>query len=160
MTKKTISLLVIFFLTLALTAQENKQLQNTFLDAEYFFMNEDYSDAINYYLQIYSELPDNANLAFCIGVCYLNMPGKKNLAVKYLETAVKNMSAKHKEGSLNQVSAPYDALYELARAYRINFNFDKAKETYQRYKETLLPDDQENIEFIEHEIKVCDMAKI
>lgn len=159
MSKKSAFLIVAAIFALSLQAQENKQLQNTFLEAEYFFMNEDYSDAINYYLQIYTELPDNANIAFCIGVCYLNMPGKKDISVKYLEAAVKNMSAKHKEGTINQVSAPYDALYELAKAYRINYNFDKAKETYLRYKETLLPDDRENIEFIDHEIKVCDIAK-
>jgi hypothetical protein len=88
------------------------------------------------------------------------MPGKKDISVKYLEAAVKNISAKHKEGTVNQVAAPYDALYELAKAYRINYNFDKAKETYLRYRATLLPDDRENIEFIEHEIKVCDIAKI
>ena len=50
------------------------------------------------YLQLYEKMPDNANLAYCIGVCYLNIPGKKNLSVSYLEAASKNMSAKHKEG--------------------------------------------------------------
>ncbi|MBK9390613.1 MAG: PD40 domain-containing protein [Bacteroidetes bacterium] len=160
MIKKTASLLVIIFFTLSLHAQDSKQLQDTFLEAEYLFMNEDYSEALNYYLQIYSEKSENANLAFCIGVCYINMPGKKELAVKYLEEAAKNMSAKHKEGTLNQIAAPYDALYELARAYRINYNFEKAKEAYLKYKKTLLADDTENIGFIDHEIEVCDMAKI
>jgi len=159
MIKKTAFLFVTLFFTISLYSQENKQLQNTFLEAEYFFMNEDYSDAINYYLKIYSELPDNANISFSIGVCYLNIPGKKDLSVKYLEAAVKNMSAKHKEGTLNQETAPYDALYELAKAYRINYNFDKAKEIFLRYRETLLPDDRENIEFIDHEIKICEIAK-
>ncbi|HAM09450.1 MAG: hypothetical protein A2X04_06600 [Bacteroidetes bacterium GWF2_41_9] len=159
MSKKNAFLFIAAIFTISLYAQDNKQLQNTFLEAEYFFMNEDYSDAINYYLQIYSELPDNANIAFSIGVCYLNISGKKDLSVKYLEDAVKNMSAKHKEGTLSQIAAPYSALYELAKAYRINYNFDKAKETYLRYRETLLPTDIENIRFIDHEIKVCDIAK-
>ena len=69
------------------------------------------------------------------------------------------MSAKHKEGTINQTAAPYDALYDLAKAYRINFKFDKAKEAFMKYAGTLLPDDHENIDFINHEIKVCDMAK-
>jgi hypothetical protein len=159
MIKKTASLLVTLIFTISLHAQDSKQLQDTFLEAEYFFMNEDYNEALNFYLQIYAERSDNANLAFCIGVCYLNMPGKKELAVKYLEEAVKNMSAKHKEGTLNQLAAPYDALYELAKAYRINYNFEKAKETFMKYKKTLLADDTENIDFINHEIEVCDMAK-
>jgi len=68
-------------------------------------MNESYSDALTYYLQLYEKLPDNANLAYCVGVCYLNIPGKKNLSIQYLEMPIKNMSAKHKEGTLTQVAA-------------------------------------------------------
>src|SRR5664280_2228938 len=70
-----------------------------------------------------------------------------------------NISAKHKEGSINQTSAPYNALFELGNAYRINFRFDMAKETFAKYLETLLPDDHVNINFIKHQIEVCDMAK-
>ena len=150
---------VTIVLVISGNAQENKSLQDTFLEAEYFFMNEDYSDALTYYLQLNEKLPDNSNIAYCIGVCYLNIPGKKNLSVDYLESASKNMSAKHREGSVSQTAAPYDALYDLGRAYRINFKFDKAKETFIKYSETLLPDDKENMDFIKHEIEVCDMAK-
>ena len=57
------------------------------------------------------------------------------------------------------MAAPYDALYDLGKAYRINFRFDKAKETFTKYSATLFPDDHENIDFIKHEIEVCDMAK-
>ena len=44
-------------------------------------------------------------------------------------------------------------------SYRINYMFDKAKEAFTRYAGTLLPDDRENRDFINHEIEVCDMAK-
>ena len=159
MSKRIVCLFVTIFIYLSVIAQDNKSLQETFLEAEFFFMNEDYSDALSYYLQQYEKLPDNSNLAFRIGVCYLNIPGKKNLSVDYLERASKNMSAKHKEGTINQIAAPYETLYNLAVAYRINYKFDKAKETFRRYSETLLPDDSENIDFINHEIVVCDMAK-
>jgi Tol biopolymer transport system component len=69
------------------------------------------------------------------------------------------MSARHREGSITQTSAPYEALYDLGRAYRINFKFDKAIEAFSRYLETLLPDDQENLDFVKHEIAACDRAK-
>lgn len=159
MIKKTVSVLITVIISGFINAQENKQLQNTFLEAEYFFMNEDYPEAMNLYLQVYQEQSDNENLAFRIGVCCLNISGKKEMAVKYLESAVTNMSAKRKEGSLNQIAAPYDALYELARAYRVNYNFDKAREYFTKYKSTLLADDKENIDFIDHEIKICETAK-
>jgi tetratricopeptide (TPR) repeat protein len=159
MNKTTACLIVTLFLSGPVSAQDTKNLQETFLEAEYFMVNEDYPDALNYYLQLHDKMPDNFNVAYRIGVCYLNIPGKKNLSVSFLEEASKNMSAKHKEGSVNQIAAPYDALFELGRAYRINFMFDKAKEAFLKYSATLLPDDRENLDFIKHEIEVCDNAK-
>jgi len=159
MIKRAVCLSVALTLFILAYGQENRNLQESFLEAEYFLMNEDYSDALNYYLSLYEKLPENANLAYSIGLCYLNIPGKKNLSVDYLEVASKNMSAKHKEGTINQVSAPYYALYALGKSYRINFMFDKAKEAFTKYAGTLLPDDRENQDFIKHEISVCDNAK-
>jgi tetratricopeptide (TPR) repeat protein len=160
MSKRALCLIFTLVFIVQLSAQENKGLQESFLEAEYFMMNEDYTDALSYYLQLCDKMPDNANISYCIGVCYLNIPSQKNLSVAFLENATKNMSAKHKEGTITETSAPYDALFELGKAYRINFRFDKAKETFTKYLATLLPDDHENIDFIKHEIEVCDMAKV
>lgn len=159
MANKIICLIVTSLFSIGLFSQETKILQESFLDAEYFFMKQDYSDALPTYLQLYDKMPDNANLAFRIGVCYLNIAGKKNLSMSYLEAAVKNISAKHKEGTISQVTAPYEALFELGNAYRINYQFDKAKDSYMKYQATLLAGDTENINFINKEIKVCDNAK-
>jgi tetratricopeptide (TPR) repeat protein len=159
MIKRAACLCLILVLFVPLFAQENKESQDSFLEAEYFFMNEDYADALTYYLPLYEKMPENSNLAYRIGVCYLNLPSKKNLSVDYLINASKNMSAKIKEGSLNQLAAPYDALYELGKAYRISYKFDQAKETFIKYLATLLPDDHENLDFVKHEIESCEMAK-
>ena len=159
MSKRAVCLFITLFFSIAAYPQDSKNLQDSFLEAEFFLMNEDYSDALSFYLELYEELPENANLAYRIGVCYLNIPGKKNLSVDYLETASKNMSAKHKEGTINEIAAPYDALYDLAVAYRINFRFDEAKDAFTKFAGTLLSDDRENIDFIKHEIDVCSVAK-
>jgi len=159
MSKIAICLISTILISSTISAQENKNLQETFLEAEFFLLNEDYSDALGFYLQLHEKLPENANIAYKTGLCYLNIPGKKNLAVPLLEQASKNISAKHKEGTINQVAAPYDALYYLGTAYRVNYMFDKAREALLKYSETLLPDDRENLDFIKHEIEVCDYAK-
>lgn len=157
--RKVVCLSAIIVISLAIRAQTLSNPQDTFLDAEYFFMRESYADALPLYLSLYDMFPDNYNLAFRIGACYLNTPGKKNLSVGYLETATKSMSASHREGTLNQKASPYEALYDLGRAYRINYRFEKAIEAYERYFETLLPDDTENINFISNEIRVCKNAR-
>ena len=159
MSKRSVCLFVAILFLIPVHAQDKKSLQETFLEGEYFLFKADYSDALSDYLQLYEKFPDNSNLAYCIGVCYLNIPGKKNLSIKYLEKATGNMSSRHKEGTIRQVAAPYDALNELGKAYRINLMFDKAKETFIKFSGTLSPDDLENIKFINHEIKICDMAK-
>lgn len=159
MSTRSILFITVFSFSISLSAQNIKSMQESFLEAEYFFLNEDYSDALPFYLQLYEKMPDNANLASRIGACYLNIQGKKNLSISYLETASKNMSAKHKEGTINQTAAPYEALYDLGKAYQVNYKFDKAKDAFKRYSESLLPDDRENLDFINHEIEVCDNAK-
>ena len=133
MSKRAVCLFLAFALIVPVFSQENKEFQDSFLEAEYFLMNEDYEDALTYYLPLYEKLPDNANIAYCIGVCYLNIPSAKNLSVEYLVNASKNMSAKHKEGTITQTTAPYEALYDLGKAYRINFKFDKAIDAFSRY---------------------------
>jgi tetratricopeptide (TPR) repeat protein len=159
MCHKIITILTLLFFSAPLFSQDASTLQDDFLEAEYFFVNGDYQDALPYYLKLYEKVPDNANIAYRIGACYLNIEGKKNLAIDYLEAASKNLSAKHKEGTINQVSAPYDALYDLGSAYLINFQFDKAKDSFTRYSVTLLPDDSENRDIVSQKIKSCETAK-
>jgi hypothetical protein len=158
MSQRIAALIVSALLTVNLIAQDEKSLRETFLESEYFFMLGDYSDALPGYLAIYSKMPENANIAYMIGVCYLNISGQKNLATQYLESASLKVSSRHKEGTISQLAAPYDAIYQLGIAYRVNYQFDKAKEAYRKYRETLLPDDADNIRFVDHEIASCDNA--
>ncbi len=160
MIKKIILFTFLIFISSTAFSQDIRKLQETFIEAEYFVLYQEYNDALPFYLQLYEQLPDNSNIAFRIGLCYLNIPGWKNLAISYLETAAKNCSAKYKEGSLNQKTAPYEAIFHLGEAYRINFQFDKAKEAFIKYRETLLPDDTENLRFLDQQIKVCDNAAV
>ncbi|MEZ4999426.1 MAG: tetratricopeptide repeat protein [Bacteroidales bacterium] len=159
MARAIICLLLVVLSTGKVMSQSYRESQEAFLEAEYFLMFEDYSDALPYYMRLLDEYPDNFNLTYKVGLCYLNIQGKKNLAVDYLESAARNSAATYKEGSLSQSTAPYEAWYYLGVAYRINFNFDKAKDAFRRYRETLLADDTENLLFLDHQIEVCDNAR-
>ena len=63
-----------------------------FHDAESWILFEDYKEAISIYQQLIRLFPDNSNLKYRIGQCYLNMPGEKDKAITYLEEAVKNIN--------------------------------------------------------------------
>jgi tetratricopeptide (TPR) repeat protein len=151
--------LISLLFPLTLIPQEIRSLQDTFIEAEYFFMSKDYQDALPFYLELSEKIPDNSNVAYRIGGCYLNITGKKNLAIDYLKAASEKLSAKPEEGTINELSAPYDALYDLGCAYLINYQFDKAKDAFSRFAGTLLEDDHENRAMVEQQIRSCDTAK-
>ncbi len=153
-------ILVMAFLAAATLcrAQDNLRMQEAFYDAEYFLMRGNYADALPYYEGLYAALPDNAGLAYRIGLCYLNMEGSKHLAIEYLERAVQDLTGKYREGSLRETKAPYEALFYLGDAYRINYMFERAREAYTQYRQTLLPGDVRNIMFVDQQIAVCNNA--
>jgi len=117
-----------------LFSQSRAESKNNFYDAESWILFEAYKDALPLYLQLLNSYPDNSNFKYRIGQCFLNTPGEKEKAIRYLEDAVKNIDPKYKEGKFNESGAPYDALYYLANAYRINNQLDKALETYDLFK--------------------------
>ena len=159
MNRVLLSLLVALLVNVNLLSQNFKKDQETFLEAEYFLMFEDYIDALPIYLSLYKNYPDNYNIAYRIGLCYLGITDQKHLSIDYLEKAALNSEASYREGSLRQEKAPYTAWYYLGNAYRINYQFQKAKEAYKKYLETLMQGDIDNIRFIEHQINICDNAR-
>jgi len=120
-------------------SQSRVELKNNFYYAESRILFEDYKEALPSYLTLLKVYPTNANFKYRIGQCYINTSGEKEKAIRYLEDAVKNIDPDYKEGSFRETGAPYDALYYLANAYRINNQLDKALETYELFKKNLDP---------------------
>jgi hypothetical protein len=131
------SWLLAAFFNSDLFSQSKLENRNKFYEAESWILFEDYKEALPVYLQLLQVFPDNANLKYRVGLCYINTPGEKEKAISFLEDAVKNINPKYKEGKIKETGAPYDALYYLANAYRINNQLDKAIETYYLFKKNL-----------------------
>ena len=111
--------------------------RNNFYEAESWILFESYKDALPIYTQLLKSYPTNNNFKYRIGQCYLNISGEKEKAISFLEDAVKNINPEYKEGNFKEKGAPFDALYYLANAYRINNQLDKALETYEKFKQNL-----------------------
>jgi hypothetical protein len=120
-------------------AAQNTNLRDIFLSAESYFLFEEYDEALPLYLRINRQDPENDNVNYKIGVCYLNNPYEKNKSIFYLEKAVKNINLKYKENNYRETSAPLDALYYLGNAYRINNELGKAKTYYNLFLEKMDP---------------------
>jgi len=157
--KRTITIILAFFIISLAIAQETQDPKVIFLDAEYFMLYEEYVDALPGYLQLYEIAPENANINYRIGICYLNIPGQKARSVVFLEFASKNTSLSYREGNFNEDRAPVDAYYYLGNAYLIQQEFTKASRAYTKYLEFLDPADTINVNFVEKQIEACKTAE-
>lgn len=140
-----------------LPAQEKFKNRDMFLEAEAFFMHEEWSDALPLYIQLKEKFPNNYNLDYRIGRCYLNIPYEKSKAIAYLEKAVKNISLDYKEGKFTENGASADAYFYLADAYRINNQLEKSIATYNAFKNRANPLTYD-VNLINHDIESCNRA--
>jgi len=139
--KRIILAIVFLFPLIAGYSQYTKEVKRAFLDAEYFLALNAYQDALEGYLKIYKADPANANINYRLGLCYLNTPGKKALAIPYLEKAIKNTTDNYKEGNIKETHAPSDAFFFLANAYFLQNRLDDAKIDYKKYLTKIDPSD-------------------
>lgn len=142
-------------------SQEYKEiLKDIFYDAEYFLADEYYIDALQEYQKLYARgYEDNANINYRIGICYLNIPGKKQESIPFLEKAVSDITSRYKEGIFTESQAPYDAYLYLGNAYRIDNRLENAVEAYRKYKELLDKDDSEMAHYADQQIEACNNAR-
>ncbi len=121
------------FLVSPIFGQDVKQ---DFADGEFFLAEEDYEEALYTFTKVFNNgYQDNANINYRIGICLLQIPGRKLESIPYLEKAVGSVSEKYIEGSLKEVNAPPDVHLYLGNAYRINLEFEKACEQYRLFEE-------------------------
>ena len=102
-----LQLLTLIIFPVAASAQSTKELKEIFAQAESYYLYEDYELANQLY--IIMENPENLNLSYKIGTCYINIPDEKEKAIPYLEAAVKNAAYDAKPGSFKEKRAPLDA---------------------------------------------------
>lgn len=105
------------------TGTGNRELKRG--NAELKKKNPSYLKALEYYQIAYQANADDAFLNYKIGYCYINTHEKEK-SIPYLEKALQK----------DPTVSP-DARYLLARAYHLNYEFDKAVTEYTRLKESV-----------------------
>ena len=140
------------------TPQDSKLFKQKFIDAEYAFITENYAEALKQYNELLEMDPDNANLHFLKGACYLSIYGEKHKAVPHLEKAIQSMTTGYREGSYKERNAPRESFFALARAYHIRHDFDLAIEHYQKYRNIMFKKHFAEVEYVNKQIKSCELA--
>lgn len=162
MKKNILHFCLLFLFPFALQAIHMDDSKNIYAEAEQYFVDENYSAALPLYLKLDSIQKGNADINFKIGFCYLNSSTYKPKAIPYLEEAIKNISENYTGGNLKETTAPVSSYYYLAKAYHLNYEWDKAIATYQKYIDVLGSDVKKNAQDIEdtqHDIETCKFGK-
>ena len=106
-----------------LYAQETalKDFQKAFRNADmYYYYDENYLKAASLYEPLLKSNPDNYNLAAKLGICYLNLDGKKEEALALLKKASKGVVSSEKEYRQTGEKAARDTYLYLAIAFHRN----------------------------------------
>lgn len=134
-------------------------LKNKFDDADYDYSIEDYYTAATKYQWILKYDSLNANVNYCVGVCYMKTKFDKKKSIPFLEKAVKRVSNKYIDGTYEEKKAKSDAFLLLGQAYRMNNELDKAVEALNSYKKLIPLKDKKNQAVVDQEIEACNNAK-
>lgn len=129
-----ICLFLLVSFPIVLNAQLFKDSREMFLEAESYALFEEYNEALPLYIALHRENPDNDYLKYMVGLCYLNIPGQNEKAIHFLEQAIKNIDWKNRPATYRTTSAPPDALFFLAQAYHVNYQFEEALKYFNRFK--------------------------
>lgn len=153
------SFLLLYPISISFGQQANATLKEVFKDAEFFFSDESYPDALAEYTKLYKRGFNNSNINYKMGICCLKIVGQKEKAIAYLEVATINTSVAYKEGTLTEKRAPIDAYLFLGNAYRVNNLLEKAINSYLKYKELLVKGSKEDLNYADQQIEACKTAE-
>jgi hypothetical protein len=133
--------------------------KDVYQDGDGFFQEEDYKEAIHYFVRVEQNNFITPNLQYKIGICYLHIPGEEVKAIPYLEEASKHISLKYKPKGIEEKQAPLHSLFFLGNAYRIDNRLSQALEVYKKFTHHKGYDGTYNPDIVETEIQACERAK-
>lgn len=159
--KKIIFLIVFFRILIPAHSQTNskKEFISVIKDADnYFYFDEDYERASLLYESLHNIYPDNCNISAKLGICYLNLDGKKDEAIELLLIASKNIAENDKDYVEFGEKAPLDTYLYLAVAYHMNDSLNKALTLYSDLKKKQNSSEIFREKYLDMQIRNCKYA--
>jgi tetratricopeptide (TPR) repeat protein len=126
-------------------------------DAFYYY-DEDFEKAAGLYEPLLKSYPENSNLCAKLGICYLNLDGKKGEALKLLKKASGNIVRSDKEYIEYGDQAPLDTYMYLAIAFHQNDSLTQAIKYYNNARKRLGSTQIFRNDYIDKQIKDCRYA--
>lgn len=109
-----------------------------FYEANQLMEEKLWTQSINNWKEILEVDPNNANVNYKIGYCYLQTANSKLDALQYLESAAaRKFSKNYDEYDASEKRAPVKALFYLGRAQALNMQLDAAIESFEKLQKAL-----------------------
>ncbi|MFH2140773.1 MAG: hypothetical protein ABIJ97_00015, partial [Bacteroidota bacterium] len=153
---KSVTIILFLIITvLNINAQYDSNFKNRYFQAENMIEFGNYEDALLVYLELLKIVPDNANINFKVGYCYLNTVLDKKKSIPYLEKAIPGISDDYDPTIYNTTSSPPETYYYLGEAYHLDYKFEEAIEILTNLKNQLSDDNDEFQKQIDWKISQC-----
>lgn len=140
--------------------KKSKEFAKDFVEADDLMGDNNYNAALELLLKLSDEDPENANIRYKIGLCYLKTAHEKDKAIGYLSKAIMNAAQGVKTESPEERRAPLEAYYNLAKAYHVNHKFKDAINLYNGYLDKIVEVDNNDtlVDKAERGIEICKNA--
>jgi len=141
----------VFYLT-NVWSQATGDAHEDFLFGEYYVAQGLYQEALPFYFSSLEENPNNCNINYRIGLCYLKIIGEQHLALPYLEKAVEKVDIHYVEGKFKNPAAPVEAWLLLGDAYHRKNDLLKASFAYHQYEKLIGDSDHQAMQIVKGRI--------
>jgi tetratricopeptide (TPR) repeat protein len=144
---KWMLILILIVPGISIIAQNNDSKQQR-QEVKNLMLRDDYEKASQIILQLLKDKPNDKELNYNLGICYLMMNDKEKESITLLESATADFPMRKKKNT-----TAIEARFYLGQAYHLNYQFDKALETFENLKKSITPQQKELLVKIDHEIQ-------
>jgi hypothetical protein len=130
-----------------------------FLEANTLIEEKQYNIALQKWLSLLIERPENHNINYKIGLCYLHSANEKVKSLPYLLKASNSISKRYDPFSSAEDKSPNVTYFYLGKAYHLNSQIDSAILGYSKFKENISKKHY-LYELVDHHLVQCENAKI
>ncbi|HET6228420.1 MAG TPA: hypothetical protein VFF27_19215 [Bacteroidia bacterium] len=149
-----------FLLPLSALSQIKSEYNQKFTEGNLLILEENYVQALKNFLWAYNIDSVNANINYKIGYCYLKTETEKTKALPYLEKAVTKTTKRYNDIDAIEKSAPVTAYLYYGQALNLNYKFDEAIASYEKFKSFLSPSQTELMKEVNRYIEISNNAKL
>lgn len=143
----------------AVAQMSNAQFNDKFFEANQLMEEKLWNSAIEIWDELIQNDPYNANVNYKIGYCYLQTSNQKLKALPFLKTAnSEEIYLGYDPYDPSETRPPAESLYYLGRAYHLNYEMDKAIDSYNLLI-SKLPEKHRLVGMSKRQIEMCEEAK-